>query len=177
MRFRDRRDVRLLSWPGAGTEPHRPEIRGYEDLITHAAASIPDGSDVVAQSMGGVVAIGLALTQPQKVRRLVLVATSGGLDVERDGAEDWRAEYRQEFPDAASWVTGQSVDSTEQLCRITVPTCLIWGNRDPISPPAVGRALDDALPNSVLHLIPGGTHMLARERAEEVAALIDAHVR
>jgi pimeloyl-ACP methyl ester carboxylesterase len=76
-----------LSWPGAGAQPHDPAVRGYRDLIAHAAARIADRSDLIAQSMGGVVAIGLALTQPQKVRRLVLVVTSGGLDVERHGAE------------------------------------------------------------------------------------------
>jgi pimeloyl-ACP methyl ester carboxylesterase len=75
-------DTRLLSWPGAGALPHDPAVRGYHDLIAHAATRIADGSDVIAQSMGGVVAIDLALTRPQKVRRLVLVATSGGVDVD-----------------------------------------------------------------------------------------------
>lgn len=65
------------------------------------------GSDVVAQSMGGVVAVGLALRHPEKVRRLVLVASSGGIDVEGFGAEDWRDEYVLEFPNAAAWVTEQ----------------------------------------------------------------------
>jgi pimeloyl-ACP methyl ester carboxylesterase len=130
-RFSSRRTVQLLSWPGAGAEPHDRAIDGYDDLITYAAAAIPDRSDVVAQSMGGVVAVGLALSQPQKIRRLVLVATSGGLDVAGNGAGDWRAEYRQEFPQAAAWVTGHHADFTDQLHRITIPTCLIWGDCDP----------------------------------------------
>jgi pimeloyl-ACP methyl ester carboxylesterase len=175
-RFSSRRTVQLLNWPGAGAEPHDRAIDGYDDLITYAAAAIPDRSDVVAQSMGGVVAIGLALSQPQKIRRLVLVATSGGLDVAGSGAEDWRAEYRREFPQAAAWVTGQHADFTDQLHRITIPTCLIWGDCDPVSPLAVGHALRDALSNSDFHRIVGGDHMLARERAEEVAALIAAHL-
>jgi pimeloyl-ACP methyl ester carboxylesterase len=169
-------DKRLLGWPGAGAEPHDPTVRGYEDLIDYAAARIPDGSDVIAQSMGGVVAIGLALTQPHKVRRLVLIATSGGLDVDSHAAEDWRTDYHHEFPAAAGWVTDQPNDYTDQLHHITIPTCLIWGNADPISPPTIARILADAIPSSVLHIIPGATHMLAREHPDTVAAIITAHL-
>jgi len=151
-------------------------VRGYDDLITRAGDMIPDGSDVVAQSMGGLVAIGLALAQPDKVRRLVLVATSGGLDIGRHGGADWREEYLTEFPGAAAWVTEQGPDYSEQMYRITVPTCLIWGDADRISPTPVGRALQEALPASVLHVIRGGTHMLARERPDEVAALVAGHL-
>jgi pimeloyl-ACP methyl ester carboxylesterase len=168
--------TRLLSWPGAGAEPHDPAITDYGALVDRAAAAVIDGSDVVAQSMGGVVAIGLALAYPRRIRRLVLVATSGGIDVGRFGAEDWRAEYRSEFPGAASWVTEQHVDHTRELPGVEIPACLIWGDKDPISPPAVGRALEDALPRSRLHIISGGTHMMARERPDEIAELIVGHL-
>jgi pimeloyl-ACP methyl ester carboxylesterase len=166
--------TQLLSWPGAGAEPHDPAITGYDDLVDHAAAAVSDGSDVVAQSMGGAVAIGLALTRPGKIRRLVLVATSGGLDVERFGPADWRAEYESEFVNAAPWVTDQRVDHTPGLPAIDIPTCLIWGDNDTISPLAVGEALNDLLPHSLMHVITGGTHMMARERPAEIAALIVA---
>ena len=168
--------TRLLSWPGAGAERHDPAIADYGALVDRAAAAVAEGSDVVAQSMGGVVAIGLALAYPQRIRRLVLVATSGGIDVGRFGAEDWRAEYQSEFPGAASWLTEQHVDYSGELPGIEVPVCLIWGEEDPISPPAVGRALQAALPRSSLHIIPGGTHMMARERPDEIAALIVSHL-
>jgi pimeloyl-ACP methyl ester carboxylesterase len=126
--------------------------------------------------MGGVVAIGIALAHPRKIRRLVLVATSGGIDVARLGGEDWRAEYRSEFPGAAAWVTETHVDHTRELPGIEIPACLIWGDDDPLSPPAVGRALADALPRSSLHILSGGTHMMARERPDEIAQLITGHL-
>jgi pimeloyl-ACP methyl ester carboxylesterase len=169
-------DTLLLSWPGVGAQAHDPTIRSYDDLIARAGATIPDGSDVIAQSMGGLIAMGLAITEPNKIRRLVLVATSGGLNVRAYDATDWREEYVEEFPGAAEWVTTQHVDYSDQLHQITAPTCLIWGDADTISPPAVGRALHRALPSSNLHLIPGGTHMLAREHPEQVAALITNHL-
>ncbi len=169
-------ETRLVSWPGAGSEAHDPAIAGYDDLVVRAARAAGDGSDVVAQSMGGVVAVGLALAHPRKVRRLVLVATSGGLDVSARGAADWREAYVSEFPDAASWVTEQHIDYGPRLGKLTVPTCLIWGDADPVSPLVVGHALDDVLPRSSLHVVAGGTHALARERPDEVAALVVRHL-
>lgn len=169
--------TRLLSWPGAGTEPHDVAINGYEDLVTMAASQIGDNADLVAQSMGGAVAIGLALRYPHRIRRLVLVATSGGLDVTQFDAENWRTEYRSEYPDAAAWVTEERVDHSTDLPALHIPACLIWGDQDPISPPTVGHALNAALPHSTLHIVPGGTHMMANERPDDIAPLITDHLR
>ncbi|MEA2145582.1 MAG: hypothetical protein QOG59_1169, partial [Solirubrobacteraceae bacterium] len=155
---------------------HDPSVVGYDDLVIRAAEAVAEGSDVVAQSMGGAVAVGLALAHPRKIRRLVLVATSGGLDVNAFGAEDWRKEYASEFPDAAPWVTEHHVDHSQELGKISVPTCLIWGDADPISPVAVGRTVDATLPHSILHVVAGGTHMMAGERPDEIAALIVGHL-
>lgn len=167
---------RLLSWPGAGMVPSIPEVSGYRDLIELAAAELPDHGDVVAQSMGGVVAIGLALARPLKVRRLILVATSGGLGVEALGARDWREEYREQFPQAGAWVTRDRIDHTSLMATIEQPICLIWGDADPISPVAVGARLNETFVNSELHVLPGGTHELALERPAEVASLIERHL-
>lgn len=166
----------LLSWPGAGSVPPVPEVNGYDDLVELAARAVADGGDVVAQSMGCLVALGLALRYPAKVRRLVLAATSGGLDVSVLGAAAWREQYRAEFPRAAAWVTEESRDLSAALPTLHLPACLIWGDADPISPVAVGEALHAQLPQSTLHVIAGGTHDLARERPEQVAALIRRHL-
>jgi pimeloyl-ACP methyl ester carboxylesterase len=168
----------LLGWPGAGEEPHLPSVSGFEDLVTMAAAALAGPGDVVAQSMGGIVAIGLALRHPEQVRRLVLVATSGGIDVPGLGGADWRAEYRQEYPDAAPWITAERPDHTDAIEDITAPTLLLWSDDDPISPVAVGERLDELLPESELRVIPaGGGHGFARERPRTVASMIAAHLR
>src|SRR5262249_57253034 len=88
----------LLDWPGLGDVPPRPEVRGFDDLATLALDHMDREVDLVAQSMGGVVAVLAALARPQAVRRLVLTATSGGVRLLSTGIADWRAEYRQEFP-------------------------------------------------------------------------------
>ncbi len=165
----------LLSWPGAGDEPPDARVRGFADLIEFAAGELAGHTDVVAQSMGGVVAIGLALRHPASIRRLVLVATSGGLDMNRLGVTDWRSEYRARFPRAAPWVWDERPDYGAAIATVTAPALLIWGDADPISPVAVGRRLADLLPDSALHVIPG-THDLACENPDAVAGLIAAHL-
>jgi pimeloyl-ACP methyl ester carboxylesterase len=145
----------LLSWPGAGEEPHDPHVRSYEDLIALAFAELDDQSDLVAQSMGGIVAIGLALRHPHKVRRLVLVATSGGIDMTGLGGADWREEYQAEYPLAASWICQEQRDYGDAITRLGVPTLLLWGDADPVSPVSIGERLASLLPGSALHVLPG----------------------
>ena len=95
-----------FGWPGLGDQPHDPAIKGIDDLVRLVAARMDGPVDLVAQSMGGVIAARLAIEQPQNVRRLVLTVTSGGVDMAGLGASDWRAGYRKSFPRAAAWITG-----------------------------------------------------------------------
>ena len=165
-----------FSWPGLGDEPADPRVRGFDDLVSVVEAELAEPCDLVAQSMGGIVAVRVALRHPDKVRRLVLVATSGGVDVARFGAADWREEYRREFPRASAWVTAERPDHTSEIGRIDAPTLLVWGDSDPISPVTVGEHLASLLPNATPRVIPGGTHGMAAERPDDVAPLIAAHL-
>jgi pimeloyl-ACP methyl ester carboxylesterase len=165
-----------FGWPGLGSQPHDPAIKGYDDLVALVEARMTGSVDLVAQSMGGVIAARLALRHPQRVRRLVLTVTSGGVDMTAFGASDWRAEYRQLHPDAAAWVTASTSVPPLPVERIAVPTLLLWGDADPISPLAVGQHLAQRLPNARLHVVKGGGHDLARTHADEVAPLIERHL-
>ena len=171
------REMRFFSWPGLGGEPHDPDVGGIDDLVAMVLAEVDEQVDVVAQSMGGLVAVRAALSAAGKVRRLVLVATSGGVPVAELGASDWRAEYREAYPRAAAWITDVSEDMSHRLGSIDVPTLLLWGDADPISPVAVGQRLLGLLPNAALHTIEGGNHDLAQTHADEVAPLIAGHLR
>ena len=140
------------------------------------ARQLTGPADLVAQSMGGVVAIRVALRHPERVRRLVLAATSGGVDVAGLGGTDWRPDYRRQFPGAAAWILRERPDHTAELGRITAPTLLLWGDRDEVSPVAVGERLASLLPHAALRLIAGGDHGFAADRPDEVAPLIAAHL-
>ena len=169
-------DAILFAWPGFGDEPPDPAIERLNDLAAYCIERLPGPVDLVAQSMGGVVALQIALSRPDMVRRLVLCGTSGGIDMSRFGAEDWRsaytAEYLPSFEHAPSWFVDDRGDISAALPAIAAPTLLLWGADDRISPPAVGEYLATLLPDSRLVTVPGGTHAVATEKPEEVAAHI-----
>lgn len=165
-----------FGWPGLGDQPHDPAVRGIDDLVRMVAEKLDHPVDLVAQSMGGVIAARLAIEQPQKVRRLVLTVTSAGIDMAGLGASDWRENYRRSFPRAMSWITEPRAAALLPVEQIAAPTLLLWGDSDAISPTAVGRHLQSRLANSRLHIIVGGDHDLARTHAAEVAPMIERHL-
>lgn len=182
-----------LGWPGLANQPPDPAVNSYDDLIAltehalteralaeHALAAhaLGDGpADLVAQSMGGVIAMQVVLRDPGRIRRIVLTATSGGVDMGALGAGDWRPGYRAAHPHVAEWAYGWRPDITDRIGRITQPVLLLWGDADPISPVAVGERLRALLPDARLHITQGGDHMFARDRAAEIAPLIQAHLQ
>lgn len=165
-----------FGWPGLGHQPHDPAIKGIDDLVQLVTTRIEGPVDLVAQSMGGVIAVRVALARPALVRRLVLCVTSGGVDMAGLGAADWRADYRKSFPGAAAWITSMGASPGLPVENIEAPTLLIWGDADAISPVAVGRHLEARIPKAHLEIVPGGGHDLAMTHCDAVSALIAQHL-
>lgn len=166
-----------FGWPGIGHQPPSPQVNGLDDLVTLVEASLGDEpADLLAQSMGGAIALQVALRHPQQVRRLVLAVTSGGLKMTHFGAADWRSAYQQEYPESASWIMEQNFELEDQLHKIKQPTLLLWGERDPISPVAVGQRLLERLPNAKLEIVAQGNHGFIQERPLEVLPSIWRHL-
>ena len=167
----------FFGWPGLSGQPHDPAVKGLDDLIAMVVARMTEPVDLVAQSMGGVIATRIALAHPRLLRRLVLTVTSGGVDMAAFGAnDDWRADYRRRFPDSATWILEPAVRAPVAIERIAAPTLLLWGDDDPISPVAVGQHLQQRLSDARLHVVKGGGHNIAQTHAEEVAPLIERHL-
>lgn len=169
-------DCHCFSWPGLGAEPHRADITGIDDLVALVLARIDSPADLVAQSMGGLVALKVAIEAPLGVRRLVLAGTSGGIAVDALGGVDWRAEYREQYPGAMPWITQVREDLSSQLSAIAAPTLLLWGERDNVSPPPVGERLAQLLPDAVLRIIRGGRHDFPMTHPDEVARRVTEHL-
>jgi poly(3-hydroxyoctanoate) depolymerase len=150
-------EATVLGWPGFGDEPRDDSIETLTDLAAFVVERMDEPCDLVAQSMGGVIAMSLALAHPDLVSRLVLTGTSGGIDVSRFGGEDWRAEAstratREQTP---AWFIDDRTDLTSQIASISAPVLLIWGEDDRISPPAAGEYLASILPHARFTVVPG----------------------
>lgn len=176
-RLPDDWDKVVFGWPGLGDQPHDPAINSVDDLVHLVEARIDGPVDLVAQSMGGIIAARIALKRPSAVRRLVLTVTSAGVNMAQLGAADWRADYRRDFPRAAGWITQQGASAELPVEQITASTLLIWGDADPISPVTVGRHLERRIPDAKLHVIAGGDHSLVFNRPDVVAPLVAAHLK
>ena len=166
----------FFSWPGLGDEPSAIGIESIDDLVGMVASQISEPVAIVAQSMGGFIAMKLALAFPDLVKGLVLAVTSGGVPVADLGGIDWRSNYAARFPESAKWIAQPVADLSNQIRSIEVPTLLLWGDADPISPVAVGERLLALLPNARLLVLPGADHDLAATHAAEIASEVARHI-
>ncbi|UYQ92473.1 alpha/beta fold hydrolase [Chitinophaga horti] len=62
----------------------------------------------------------------------------------------------------------------DELMDITVPTCLIWGQNDTITPPMVGEEFKKLIPNSELHFVDKCGHAPMMEQPAEFNAILGA---
>lgn len=102
----------------------------FDDLVAMVLDRMKEPANVVAHSMGGLIAIKVALAAPEQVKRLGLAATSAGVPIADLGGSDWRPDYYLAFPHAPERVA----DLSPQPGSNEAPTLLHWGDRDPISP-------------------------------------------
>ena len=153
---------------------------------------------VGGNSLGGHVALELALAHPHRVSGLILAGSSGLLErsftrgVPHRPDSDWVREKMEEIfydPTLVSpeWVeavlrvvsTRYSALRVLQAARaskrrsledclpaIDVPTCIIWGEEDRITPPEVARRFHALLPDSDLFLVPRCGHAPMLEQPE-----------
>jgi 3-oxoadipate enol-lactonase/4-carboxymuconolactone decarboxylase len=66
-------------------------------------------------------------------------------------------------------------DIREELGRIGVPTLVVAGAEDRVTPPADARALVAGIPDARLALVPDACHMAPVERPGEVTELLTGH--
>jgi pimeloyl-ACP methyl ester carboxylesterase len=203
-----------------------PARRLSVDRMVRDTAAILDAvnwtdAHVVGHSLGGLVALRLALSAPDRVRSLSLLCTfARGRDAGASTRMAWiglrtrvgtRRMRRAAFleilaaPDALRGVDrermsleaapffghdladhppieGQQLaalraeDVTSELPRISAPTLVVSAAHDPISPPALGRALATAIPGARYELLSDQAHGAPVLAADTVNALLLAHL-
>ena len=82
------------------------------------------------------------------------------------------ADTRRESPRALL-----GLDLTARLPEVRIPTLVIGGSADVITPPAESRRLATLIPGARLEMVAGGGHMLMLERTELIDRLITDFAR
>jgi pimeloyl-ACP methyl ester carboxylesterase len=73
---------------------------------------------------------------------------------------------------------GQRVSATDRLGLLeSIPTMIVWGERDRTIPIAHGRSAHEAIPHSVFQTIPDAAHFPHLEAPEELSALLEEFLR
>ena len=165
----------VIAYPEFGGYPSHIDVNSVTDLQHYVLDQIQQPCMIIAQSMGGIFAVQAALQKPKLVKALVLVATSGGIDLSPFDVADWRTDYQQTFK-VPDWFIHQQPHLDDVLYKIACPVLLIWGNTDAISPVAVGKYLHSKIGSSTLHIIKNGQHDLAYVHVDEVTEYINKFI-
>jgi pimeloyl-ACP methyl ester carboxylesterase len=144
---------------------------------------------LVGHSMGSLIALETAARHPTKVSALSLIGTAATMTVGPDllraaeandhGAVDmvsiWGLGYQAELGGSLApglWMHGGAQRALAAAAKITVPTTLILGERDMMTPAKAGQALAAALPISRTVVLRGAGHMMMAERPDELLAAL-----
>jgi pimeloyl-ACP methyl ester carboxylesterase len=215
--LRDSAWVVLPDLPGHGRSGEIPGLT----LDEHAAAIVPFLEAIVQKmpagstpaiflaghSMGGAIALLVALGWPKLLAGLVLVGSGAKLRVSPEIIEGLKNSPSETQGLVARWsfskdadpglilrtirdLTGTPIERTladfracdafdlrAQADRISIPTLLICGREDKMTPPRYSEFLHERIPGSRLHLVDGAGHAVMVEAAAEVSRVIAEFIR
>lgn len=196
--------------PGHGASPRttRLTISGMADAVLALLDSLGVArTHVMGSSMGGAIALWIALTRPERVERMVIYRTSyrtgptvheGVLRMaqrepwEQWGLADWMArehapqggdeawlEVTRRVADAFDPATSDHLHDLGDLATLTQPTLLIGGDRDPVVPLQDMVDMYRTIPDAALWIVPNATHFMGAEgwRRESFVREIERFLR
>lgn len=188
-------DVEMLNVPGLTTSSQK--VWTIEDYVKWADRQIPDGAVALGHSNGGRILLNLCVEKPDKLKHLILLDAAGVYEpsAKRDTARTLskRLGFLKKIPGLAKiWhkVTGASdyarapenmkrtlsnmLDSDKKLdlTKVVVPTSILWGAADTVTPPRQAEAMHEKIKNSTLEIRPRWNHAPYISYPDELARAI-----
>ncbi|HEY0188132.1 MAG TPA: alpha/beta fold hydrolase [Cellulomonas sp.] len=196
--------VRVLApeRPGHGRTPDQDGPYDYARMVAGTLAYLDalgvGPVHVVGHSDGGIIGLLLARDHPGRVRTLVAIGANLSTDawvpddyphvtVTEQAYATLAAEYARLSPDGpehAETVVAKLADlwrrepeiPVASLAAVTARTLVLAGEHDMVAA-AHTASIAAAVPGAGLHIVPGTTHMVVRERPDAVAAAVLTHLR
>ena len=188
--------------PGwAGLAPDLPgpaAVTGVDGYAALVEATLPAAGPrlvAIGHSLGGAIAIGLALRHRLPLHGLVLMGTAARFPLDerlrnrflggehqlafgpavspalvRASLREWRK--RDVTSVGAAFALAAGHDVRERLGGVDLPTLVVGGMADLLTPPHLARELAMGIPGSRLEMLDGAGHMLMLEQPSKLAALI-----
>jgi 3-oxoadipate enol-lactonase len=147
---------------------HRNRLQSLVLADTKAAADTPDARQGRQAAITLVETQGVAALLEKQIPRLLSASASEGLraEVRRLGAQPPNAVI------AAIRALRDRPDRTAELPEIAVPTLVVVGTQDALSPPEDGRAMAASMPRARVVEIPGAGHLSSLENPDAFAAAL-----
>ena len=172
------------------------EYRDWVEAFMDAAGM--EQAFLVGHSMGGAIALAFALKAPARLSGIGLVGTGARLRVHPSILEGLRDNPEQAAGLLSQWSYAPSsgadlpaqgkkellkgslaalerdlracdaFDAMKEVDRIRVPTVVVCGAEDRLTPVKYAQYLHDRIPGALLAVIPGAGHMVMLEKPEEV---------
>lgn len=201
------RTVIGVDLPGHGHSagPGRRDIGAYAEIVRALVEKLDLPHFVVAgHSMGGAIALELALRAPSHLAGLILVGTGARLRVAPQVLQGIETDFAATATLLAEWthapaadpnllrlytrrlretpaevlrddfVACDAFDRRSDLAAVSAPTLILCGDADRMTPVKYSQFLRDEIRNSQLVVVPGAGHMVMLERPAAVTAAIDA---
>ena len=173
--FAERRDLAMLrlDYSGTGSSPGEFADGTLALWLEEALAAVDRLTDgpiiLVGSSMGGWIALHLALLRPERVRALAGIATAPDFT---DWGFDNGAEAEQQGLSRGFWKAGQKLLLLDGEIAIDCPVRLIHGELDKDVPSNIALRTMERLRSAdvQLNLIKGGRHRLSEPR--EIEAIL-----
>lgn len=161
---------------------------------------------LIGHSMGGAIAQELALRQVPDLVGLVLMGTGARLRVSEDILRGLREDpekalatilegyWGDDAPESlkarahrrlhevddevfyGDFLACDHFDRMDQVQEIRLPTLVISGTVDRMTPLKYGRFLAQQIPDARLKIVEGGNHMMALQKPQEVSAYVDEFI-
>lgn len=169
-----------IDLPGHGqrpdTLPAEVAVADYahvvHDIIAHELRL--DHPIIAGHSLGGAIALTMGLEYGQELGGLILVGTGARLRVQPGILEDAR---RASIVTYRDWSACNNFDIMSRLNEIHLPTLIICGADDPMTPIKYSQYMHDRIAGSTLRIIPHASHDVMREQAEAVNQAIAEWLR